>query len=133
MLPIKDNTQPYMTRARYKSVPVREHHEVKGANAERQTVTTLRGIGQCDLEMRIYKRSLNATGLKPLLALHDGAWAHRGSDFIGFESEISHLTERDFVVFTPSTAWLTTMTVITSATSRTGAPSSAMPRMLCAG
>ena len=101
VLSIKDNHQPFMTRARYKSVQVREQHQVAGANGESATITTLQGVGQCDLEMRIYKRSPQATGLKPLLALHGGAWAHRGSAFIGFESEISHLTERGFVVFTP--------------------------------
>ncbi len=101
VLPINDNHQPFMTRVRYKSVPVRELHQVERANGERQTVTTLRGVGQCDLEMRIYKRSPRATGLKPLLALHGGAWAYRGSAFIGFESELSHLTERGFVVFVP--------------------------------
>ena len=55
----------------------------------------------CDLEMRVYKKNLNATNLKPLLAIHGGAWKYRGFAFAGLESQISHLTEQGFAVFAP--------------------------------
>ncbi len=89
-----------MTRARYKSVVVRDEHIKSPGNAE-QTVTTLKGLGQCDLEMRIYKQSPLTSNLKPLMVIHGGDWRFRGSAFTAFESEISHLTERGFVVFAP--------------------------------
>lgn len=55
----------------------------------------------CDLEMRVYKKDINATNLKPLLAIHGGAWKYRGFGFAGLESQISNLTEQGFAVFTP--------------------------------
>ncbi len=55
----------------------------------------------CDLEMRVYKKDINATNLKPLLAIHGGAWKYRGFAFAGLESQISHLTEQGFAVFAP--------------------------------
>jgi acetyl esterase/lipase len=51
--------------------------------------------------MRIYKRDVSAVGLKPVIAMHGGSWKHRGPAFVGLESQISHLTERGFVVFAP--------------------------------
>ncbi|HFC53031.1 MAG TPA: hypothetical protein ENJ43_01200, partial [Gammaproteobacteria bacterium] len=58
--------------------------------------------GQCGLEMEIYKRSLDATGLKPLLMLHGGSWERRRSGLVGMESQVSHYTDQGFVVFVPT-------------------------------
>ncbi|MDH3354452.1 MAG: alpha/beta hydrolase [Chromatiales bacterium] len=76
-LPLKNNHQPFMKRVRYKKV------------------------GQCQLEMRIYKKDPTATGLKPMLAIHGGSWKYRNFGFMGLESEISHFTDRGYVVFAP--------------------------------
>ncbi len=98
-LKIRHNHYPLMTRASYKSVPVRQHHQQ--VDDPEKEVITLQGMGQCDLEMRIYKRTPTETTLKPLMVIHGGAWRFRGSAFAAFESELSHLTERGFVVFAP--------------------------------
>lgn len=117
-LSIEDNYQPYMTRERYSSPEVRDQlflMDYEGRDSEDEewyadrnnpdrdspSVITLRGTGRCDLTMRIYKKSPAETGLKPVLALHGGGWQLRGTPFVGFESEMSHLTERGFVVFVP--------------------------------
>lgn len=76
-LPLKDNQQPFMKRVRYKKV------------------------GQCQLEMRIYKKDPTAQGLEPMMAIHGGNWKYRGSGFAGLESEISHFTDRGYIVFAP--------------------------------
>lgn len=55
----------------------------------------------CQLEMRVYKKDIDAENLKPLLAFHGGSWSSRGLAFIGLESQIAHYTEQDFVVFAP--------------------------------
>ena len=60
-----------------------------------------RGSGTCKLEMRIYKKNVSDTGLKPLMAIHGGAWKFRGAAFYGLENQISHFTEKGFVVFAP--------------------------------
>ncbi len=64
-------------------------------------VPIARGTGSCKLEIRVYKKDVNQTGLKPLLALHGGAWRYRGASFYGLESQISNFTEQGFVVFAP--------------------------------
>lgn len=74
---IKDNHQPFMTQAVYKSVD------------------------SCQLEMRIYKKTLDSKDLKPLIMIHGGSWKLRQSGFIGAEAQVSHFTERGFVVFAP--------------------------------
>ncbi len=79
--PIEQNHQPFMTRAVYKQ--------------------STGPAGQCDLEMRIYKKAVDASALKPLLALHGGSWNSRVFGFVGLESMISHYTESGFVVFVP--------------------------------
>jgi acetyl esterase/lipase len=79
---VATNTAPFMRRAVYRDVP--------GT-----------GGGRCQLEMRIYKKDPNATGLVPLLALHGGSWTYRGAAFAGLESELSDYTEAGFVVFVP--------------------------------
>lgn len=81
--PLQGNYQPFMTRVQYKQASV------------------VRGNGSCQLEMRIFKKNLAANNLRPLLALHGGSWRYRGSAYLGLEAEISHLTERGFVVFLP--------------------------------
>ncbi len=80
---IADNYQPYMQRVRYK------------------TVSTGRGDGSCELEMRVYKKNPTASNLKPLIAIHGGSWRYRGFGFFGLESMISHFTDRGYVVFSP--------------------------------
>jgi len=71
------------------------------AQGEFMTQPVYRGDGTCSLEMRIYKKDIAATGLKPLLAVHGGSWKYRGFGFFGLESQISHYTEQGFVVFAP--------------------------------
>jgi acetyl esterase/lipase len=84
VLPLSGNHQPYMKQLRYKAV-----------------TNVPRGIGTCELEMRVYKNDITADNLKPIIALHGGTWRNRGSSFLGLESGISHLTERGFIVFAP--------------------------------
>ena len=78
---VKDNHQPFMTQAMYK--------DVASVN------------GQCQLEMRIYKKSVGDENLKPLIMLHGGSWKLRQSGFLGAEAQVSHFTEQGFVVFAP--------------------------------
>lgn len=65
------------------------------------SVPVYRGDSTCSLEMRIYKKDIAATGLRPLLAIHGGSWKYRGFGFFGLESQISHYTDQGFVVFAP--------------------------------
>ncbi|MDH3619603.1 MAG: alpha/beta hydrolase [Gammaproteobacteria bacterium] len=81
---VVDNKLPYMKQLRYKVVEDVE-----------------RGTGICELEMRVYKSDVTATGLKPLLALHGGTWKSRGTSFLGLEAGVSQFTERGFIVFAP--------------------------------
>lgn len=76
--------QPYMSRVNYRSIVL------PGDDA-----------GKCELEMRIFKRDIAATGLKPLLSFHGGSWTFRRSGVIGLEAQVSHLTDQGFVVFEP--------------------------------
>ncbi len=73
----KENQNPFMLRLKYKTV------------------------GKCQLEMRVYSQSPHTQELKPLLAIHGGSWKYRGLGYSALESEISHLTRRGFLVFTP--------------------------------
>lgn len=98
---IANNHQPYMMRTRYKSAQVRDVHKIDAEDENSPEVVTLRGLGQCDLEMRIFKKDPSATNLKPLIAFHGGGWSLRSSPYLGFESVVSHFTEKGFVVFTP--------------------------------
>ena len=79
---IAGNHRPYTSRTVYK--------QTKGER------------GQCALEMRIHKRSIAATGLKPLLMLHGGSWERRRNGIVAMESQISSYTEQGFVVFAPT-------------------------------
>lgn len=82
---IRDNFQPYVQKVKYKTI--------EGVSD---------GIGVCKLEMRVYKNNLGInSGLKPMLAIHGGSWKYRGGAFYGLESQISHFTQRGFVVFVP--------------------------------
>ena len=60
-----------------------------------------RQVGNCALEMRVYKKDIAATNLTPLLWMHGGAWTYRSAGLLGMESLISNYTEDDFVVFAP--------------------------------
>ncbi|NOZ54325.1 MAG: alpha/beta hydrolase [Gammaproteobacteria bacterium] len=84
VLPIVSHKQPYTKRVNYKTVE-----------------NISRGNGTCELEMRIYKSDITASGLLPALAFHGGTWKSRGFSFLGLEASISLLTERGFVVFVP--------------------------------
>lgn len=75
---------PFMKRLRYRDV---QH----AGNTK----------GTCALEMRVYKKDANASGLTPLLAFHGGGWRYRGGAFVGFEAQLAHYTEDGFVVFVP--------------------------------
>ena len=80
-LPLEGNNQPYVQRINYK-------------NAQSD-------IGNCALEMRIYKSDPNAVNQKPLIALHGGSWQNRGTGFLGVENMATQFTGRGFVVFAP--------------------------------
>ena len=125
--PIASNYQPYMQRAQYRAISgitdgtrVEINYAAFNAamtacytagrgscsnppniNNYTTTTTLTRGTGTCKLEMRVYKKDVAQTGLKPLLAIHGGSWKYRGSAFYGLESQISHFTEQGFVVFAP--------------------------------
>ena len=74
--PIAGNSIPYMKRVNYKDV------------------------NGCSLEMRIFKKDLNATNLTPLMWIHGGSWQYRGA-FAGVEALVSSYTDAGFVVFAP--------------------------------
>lgn len=74
-------SQPFMTRTTYREV------ETAG--------------GTCRLEMRVYKSSPAATGLKSIIMLHGGSWTSRGFGFFGMETTIPNFTDAGFVVFAP--------------------------------
>ncbi|MEJ2693830.1 MAG: alpha/beta hydrolase, partial [Candidatus Thiodiazotropha sp.] len=125
---IAGNYQPYMQRVKYLEHEVIDHYTndldaivaaisecpsypygddciwrvTERMNAgEFMTAPVYRGDGSCSLEMRVYKKNIAATGLKPLLAIHGGSWKYRGFGFFGLESQISHYTDQGFVVFAP--------------------------------
>ncbi len=78
---LSGNTQPYRQQSIYKTINTNQ--------------------GQCKLEMRIYKKDVNETSLKPLMAFHGGGWRNRHLAFTGTESQFSHYTDAGFVVFAP--------------------------------
>lgn len=78
--PIGSQSAPFMKRVNYKTI---------ATNA-----------GSCSLEMRVYKKDINATNLIPLLFIHGGSWSQRGA-FLGLEALISSYTDAGFVVFAP--------------------------------
>jgi acetyl esterase/lipase len=80
---ITGKTAPFMKRVRYRDI-------VKASDGS-----------VCSLEMRVYKKDVNATGLMPLLAIHGGSWQFRGAAFMGLEAQISHYTDQGFIVFAP--------------------------------
>ncbi len=57
--------------------------------------------GDCQLEMRIYKRQPGKTGEAPLIMFHGGSWQTRSSGMLGLQSEVAHYTEVGFTVFLP--------------------------------
>jgi len=125
--PIANNYQPYMQRVQYRAISGISNGTrtvidtvAYGAamsacysaghgtcsnppNINNYTTTTTipRGTGTCKLEMRVYKKDVAQSGLKPLLAIHGGSWKYRGLAFYGMESQISQFTEQGFVVFAP--------------------------------
>lgn len=80
-LPLEGNHQPYVQRVNFK-------------NAQSD-------IGNCALEMRIYKTHPNAQNLKPLIALHGGSWQNRGTGFLGVENMATQFADQGFAVFAP--------------------------------
>jgi acetyl esterase/lipase len=109
VLSIANNHQPYMKRVKYKTIPryrtVIERQECErdasGTRVCRGPTRTLVADIPCKLEMRVYKSDLAANNLHAAIALHGGSWKYRGAAFLGLETQISHLTERGFVVFVP--------------------------------
>ncbi len=69
--------------------------------SDRSFKITIKGKGECKLEMRVYKKDITATNLKPMIAFHGGSWKYRGAAFVGMETQISHYTEKGFAVFVP--------------------------------
>lgn len=59
-----------------------------------------REVGECKLEMRIYKKDIDATNLKPILFLHGGSYESR-LGLLPMEAEVSHFTEEGYLVFLP--------------------------------
>ena len=80
-LPLDNKNQPYVQRVNYK-------------NAQGN-------LGNCALEMRIYKSEPNAQNLKPLMAFHGGSWQNRGTGFFGVENMATQFVDQGFVVFAP--------------------------------
>lgn len=64
-------------------------------------IATNPGDPVCELEMRVYKKEIGATGLRPLLAIHGGTWESRGFSWVGLEATVAQFTERGFIVFAP--------------------------------
>jgi|GEM_PF-1543903 len=81
---LQGNFMPYMKRVKYKAIE-------GGDKAD----------GTCKLELRVYKKDIAATDLKPLIMFHGGSWQKRTSTFLVLEALISQFTERGFVVFAP--------------------------------
>lgn len=110
---IRENYQPYMQRVRYKTVRSKVSGQVNQGQqcwydsegriqyCSDRYVNTYYGDGQCELEMRVYKKNPTQKGLKPIMAIHGGSWKYRGFGFFGLESMVSHLTDRGYVVFAP--------------------------------
>lgn len=101
---ITGNYQPYMKRVMYKSVigAPREWKQLIHIPFVPQPIPAPRVQDTtCKLEMRIYKKDIAATNLKPVIAFHGGSWKYRGAGWNGLESQISHMTERGMVVFAP--------------------------------
>ncbi len=77
----------------------------RGASQPWMTAVPYRRVktdaGECVLEMRIYKSRIDATGLKPLIALHGGSWRFRSRGVLGIEATVPQLTRRGFIVFAP--------------------------------
>ncbi len=95
---IKDNYQPYMKKARYKTIQNTWDFQICNIGG---CVDISVPTGDCDLEMRVYKKDTRQTNLKPLMAIHGGSWRYRGGAFVGMDTQISHYTEQGFVVFVP--------------------------------
>lgn len=81
ILALKGPKQPFMQRTAYRQIDT--------AN------------GTCTLEMRVFKADIAARNLKPLLWLHGGSWTYRRDGMLGLEAQVSHYTDRGFVVFEP--------------------------------
>jgi len=79
--PLRAVSQPYMQRNTYREVETES--------------------GTCRLEMRVYKSSPNASGLRSMVMLHGGSWTSRGFGFFGLEMTVPHFTSEGYVVFTP--------------------------------
>ncbi len=60
-----------------------------------------RTVGSCSLEMRVYKKNITDTNLKPLLLVHGGAWKYRGYGALGADALASQFTENGYIVFQP--------------------------------
>jgi acetyl esterase/lipase len=126
--PIINNFQPYMKRVNYRTItgisdgtraqvdqaaygaamyachmqgPMGQCVNPPNINNYMTFTPIPRGTGSCKLEMRVYKKDVAQTGLRPLLAIHGGSWMYRGAGFYALESQISHFTEQGFVVFAP--------------------------------
>lgn len=88
--PIDANHQPFTKRVKYKTIDnAKTNPDVPAQDR------------YCKLEMRIYTKDITANNLKPIIAIHGGSWSYRGFGFQGLETQVSQLTERGYVVFSP--------------------------------
>ncbi|GFE79853.1 hypothetical protein GCM10011487_18530 [Steroidobacter agaridevorans] len=111
VLSIGNNNQPYMKRVNYKTIR-RYTRQIAPQTCEWLDSIPRRRVCNgplytqvettpCKLEMRVYRKDLAANNQRAAIAVHGGSWKYRGAAFLGLESQISHLTQRGFVVFAP--------------------------------
>ncbi len=81
VIPLKKQKQPYVTQLSYRNLDT--------------------SVGQCNLEMRIFKSNVSDKNLKPLIAFHGGSWTYRRDGVMGLEAQVSNYTDRGFIVFEP--------------------------------
>ncbi|MDO6462458.1 alpha/beta hydrolase [Granulosicoccaceae sp. 1_MG-2023] len=74
---------------------------ISGNSRPYQARRIYRRAGACALEIHVFKKAIDADGLKPLLLIHGGSWKYRQTGAIGLFTQISHYTEAGFAVFTP--------------------------------
>lgn len=101
-VPSRPWTTLLSTRLNIGTVPLGQSYQPYVKQLQYKTISQPRAnVGECALEMRIYKKDVAGENLRPLLALHGGTWRSRGFSFLGLEASIPHFTEQGFVVFVP--------------------------------
>jgi len=94
---ISGNKQPYMKKVHYRTVATTiddpDQCDAQGNNC-------VQIPAECQLEIRIFKKDLSATNLTPIIDIHGGGFNTR-RPYIGSSMQFSHMTERDYIVFSP--------------------------------